>query len=136
MNHKKITHNTTKILVVDDSAPTLEVIQRNLEATGYEVFSAPSVEEAIAFLEQNSVDLVITDIKMPKISGLDLLKYVRENIRATEIMIITGYPSIKGAVEAVKDGAEDYLVKPFTVGVRVFAAGFRTVFVNHAIIIG
>jgi two-component system response regulator HydG len=114
MNHKKITHNTAKILVVDDSAPTLEVIQRNLEAAGYEVFSAPSVEEAIAFLEQNSVDLVITDIKMPKISGLDLLKYVKENIRATEIMIITGYPSIKGAVEAVKDGAEDYLIKPFT----------------------
>ena len=114
MNHKKITHNTTKILVVDDSTPTLEVIRRNLEAAGYEVFTAPSVEEAIAFLEQNSVDLVITDIKMPKISGLDLLKYVKENIKATEIMIITGYPSIKGAVEAVKDGAEDYLVKPFT----------------------
>ena len=114
MNHKKITHNTTKILVVDDSAPTLEVIRRNLEAAGYEIFTAPRVEEAIVFLEQNSVDLVITDIKMPKISGLDLLKYVKENIKATEIMIITGYPSIKGAVEAVKDGAEDYLVKPFT----------------------
>ena len=69
MNHKKIAPNTTKILVVDDSPPTLEVIQRNLEAAGYEVFTASSVEEAIAFLEQNSVDLVITDIKMPKISG-------------------------------------------------------------------
>jgi len=114
MNHKKIAHNRAKILVVDDSPPTLEVIQRNLEAAGYEVFSAPSVEEAIAFLEQNSVDLVITDIKMPKISGLELLKYVKENVKGTEIMIITGYPSIKGAVEAVKDGAEDYLVKPFT----------------------
>ncbi len=114
MNHKKIAHNRTKILVVDDSPPTLEVIQRNLEAAGYEVFSASSVEEAIAFLEQNSVDLVITDIKMPKISGLELLKYVKENVKGTEIMIITGYPSIKGAVEAVKDGAEDYLVKPFT----------------------
>ncbi len=60
------------------------------------------------------MDLVITDIKMPKISGLELLKYVKENVKGTEIMIITGYPSIKGAVEAVKDGAEDYLVKPFT----------------------
>ena len=56
MNHKKIAHNRAKILVVDDSALTLEVIQRNLEAAGYEVFTAPSVEEAIAFLEQNSVD--------------------------------------------------------------------------------
>ena len=88
MNHKKIAHNRAKILVVDDSPPTLEVIQRNLEAAGYEVFSAPSVEEAIAFLEQNSVDLVITDIKMPKISGLELLKYVKENLKGTEIMII------------------------------------------------
>jgi len=114
MNHKKIAHNKIKILVVDDSPPTLEVIQRNLEAAGYEVFTAPNVELAIAFLEQNSVDLVITDIKMPKISGLDLLKYVKENVKGTEIMIITGYPSITGAVEAVKDGAEDYLVKPFT----------------------
>jgi DNA-binding NtrC family response regulator len=114
MNHKKIAHNRTKILVVDDSPPTLEVIQRNLEAAGYEVFTVPSVEEAIAFLEQNSVDLVITDIKMPKISGLELLKYVKENVKGTEIMIITGYPSIKGAVEAVKNGAENYLVKPFT----------------------
>ena len=114
MNHKKIAPNTTKILVVDDSPPTLEVIQRNLEAAGYEVFTAPSVEEAIAFLEQNAVDLVITDIKMPKISGLELLKYVKENVKGTEIMIITGYPSIKGAVEAVKNGAENYLVKPFT----------------------
>jgi len=114
MDLKKIAQNRTKILVVDDSPRTLEVIQRNLEAAGYEVFTAPSVEEAIAFLEQNSVDLVITDIKMPKISGLDLLKYVKENIKATEIMIITGYPSIKGAVNAVKNGAEDYLTKPFT----------------------
>jgi DNA-binding NtrC family response regulator len=114
MDHKKIAHNRAKILVVDDSPATLEVIQRNLEAAGYEVFTAPSVEEAIAFLEQNSVDLVITDIKMPKISGLELLKYVKENVKGTEIMIITGYPSIKGAVEAVKNGAEDYLVKPFT----------------------
>jgi len=114
MNHKKTAYNETKILVVDDSAPTLEIIRRNLEAAGYEVFTAPGVEPAIAFLEQNSVDLVITDKKMPKISGLKLLKYVKENVKGTEIMIITGYPSIKGAVEAVKDGAEDYLVKPFT----------------------
>ena len=114
MNHKKIAHSGAKILVVDDSPPTLEIIQRNLGAAGYKVFTAPSVEQAIAFLDQNSVDLIITDIKMPKISGLELLKYVKENVKGTEIMIITGYPSIKGAVEAVKDGAENYLVKPFT----------------------
>jgi len=114
MDLKKIAQNRTKILVVDDSPRTLEVIQRNLEAAAYEVFTASSVEQAIAFLEQSSVDLVITDIKMPKVSGLELLKYVKENVKGTEIMIITGYPSIKGAVSAVKNGAEDYLTKPFT----------------------
>ena len=103
-----------KILVVDDSALTLEVIQRNLSAAGYNVYTAASVGQATDFLEHDSVDLVITDIKMPKVSGLELLKHVKENLKGTEIMIITGYPSIKGAVEAVKDGAEDYLVKPFT----------------------
>ena len=107
-------HDGTRILVVDDSALTLEVIQRNLSAAGYDVYTASSVHQAIDFLEHDSVDLVITDIKMPKVSGLELLKHVKENLKGTEIMIITGYPSIKGAVEAVKDGAEDYLVKPFT----------------------
>jgi len=107
-------HGGARILVVDDSALTLEVIQRNLSAAGYDVYTAASVHQAVDFLEHDSVDLVITDIKMPKISGLELLKYVNENLKDTEIMIITGYPSVKGAVEAVKDGAEDYLVKPFT----------------------
>ncbi len=114
MDHSKISEDKAKILVVDDSPLTLEVLQRNLEGAGYAVFTASSVEQAIAGLEQNLVDLVVTDIKMPKVSGLELLKYVKENLKDTEIMIITGYPSVRGAVEAVKDGAEDYLVKPFT----------------------
>ncbi len=114
MDHRKIAQDKAKILVVDDSPLTLEVLQRNLEEAGYAVFTASSVEQAIAGLEQNLVDLVVTDIKMPKVSGLELLKYVKENLKETEIMIITGYPSVRGAVEAVKDGAEDYLVKPFT----------------------
>jgi DNA-binding NtrC family response regulator len=61
-----------------------------------------------------SVDLVITDLKMPKVSGLDLLRYVRENRPDTEVMMITGYANIQGAVEAVKTGAGEYLAKPFT----------------------
>jgi len=107
MNNSKEKHSNARILVVDDSVLTLEVIQRNLSAAGYDVYTVASVDQAIDFLKQDSVDLVITDIKMPKISGLELLKYVKENLKGTEIMIITGYPSIKGAVEAVKDGAED-----------------------------
>jgi len=103
-----------RILVVDDSPPTLEVLQRNLTAAGYRVFTAPDVSGAVDLLEKVGVDLVVTDLKMPRVSGLDLVRHVRENLKDTEVMMITGYPSIEGAVEAVKTGAEEYLAKPFT----------------------
>ena len=105
---------TARILVVDDAPDTLEVVQRNLQARGYLVYTASAVCEAIRILEQTPVQLVITDCKMPKVSGLELVKHVRENYDGTEIVMITGYPSIGGAVDAVKTGAEDYLSKPFT----------------------
>jgi DNA-binding NtrC family response regulator len=103
-----------RILVVDDAPDTLEVLQRNLISQGYQVFTAPGVAEAIRLLETTSVDLVITDLKMPGISGLDLVRHVRENLPGTEVIMITGYASVSGAVEAVKSGAEEYLSKPFT----------------------
>lgn len=102
------------ILVVDDAPQTLEVIQRNLTLQEYVVFTAPGVEEAIRVLESTPIDLVITDLKMPKVSGLDLIRHVRENYKNTEVMMITGYATIEGAVKAVKTGAEEYLAKPFT----------------------
>jgi DNA-binding NtrC family response regulator len=67
------------------------------------------------------VDLVITDYKMPRSSGMDLIRYVRENLRNTEVMMITGYATVEGAVEAIKTGAEQYLTKPFT-DVELFSA--------------
>lgn len=103
-----------RILVVDDAPNTLEVLERNLSAEGYHVYTAPGVAEAIGILESTPVDLVITDLKMPKISGLDLIRHVRENFKDIEVMMITGYATIEGAVEAVKSGAEEYLSKPFT----------------------
>ena len=102
------------ILVVDDALTTLEVLERNLTSQGYIVFTAPAAAEAIRILESTPIDLVITDLKMPKVSGLDLIKHVRENFKDTEIMMITGYATVEGAVKAVKAGAEEYLAKPFT----------------------
>jgi DNA-binding NtrC family response regulator len=114
-----------RILVVDDSPPTLELLQRNLASEGYRVFAAGSVAEAIRILETTTVDLVVTDLKMPKVSGIDLVRHVRENCKDTEVMTITGYPSIEGAVKAIKTGAEEYLTKPFT-DEELFAAVRRT----------
>ncbi len=105
-----------RILLVDDSPETLEVLQRNLTAGGYEVLAVTGVSEALRLMDGRHVDLVITDLKMPRLSGLDLLKHIRENVRDTQALMITGYPSVSGAVEAMKAGAEEYLAKPFTEG--------------------
>ncbi len=102
------------ILVVDDSPTTLEVLQRNLTAVGYDVYTSPGVSEAIEILRSTNIDLVITDYKMPHLSGLDLIRYIRENFKQIEIIMITGYATVDGAVKAVKAGAEEYLSKPFT----------------------
>jgi DNA-binding NtrC family response regulator len=102
------------ILIVDDAADTLEMVRRNLESEGYQTFTALSAAEAIEILNATPIDLVITDIKMPKLSGYDLIEHIKENFKDMEIVVITGYPSIKGAVKAVKIGAQEYLPKPFT----------------------
>ena len=103
-----------QLLVVDDALTTLEILQRNLTSQGYQVYTAQKVAEALKILEVTPIDLVITDFKMPKVSGLDLIKHVRENLKNTEVIMITGYASIEGAVRAIKTGAEEYLAKPFT----------------------
>jgi two-component system response regulator HydG len=103
-----------RILVVDDAPDTLELLQRNLASKGYQVFTASDVGKAVKIIDENPIDLVITDLKMPGASGLDLIRYVRENCKDTEVMMITGYATIEGAVQAVKTGAEEYLAKPFT----------------------
>ena len=99
---------------MDDTQTALEVIERNLSSVGYRVHTAPGAAEAVAILENTPIDIVITDYKMPKVSGLDLIRHIRENYHEIEVLMITGYASVKGAVEAVKMGAEAYLAKPFT----------------------
>jgi two-component system, NtrC family, response regulator HydG len=109
-------HNYEKevILVVDDNVLTCEVIQRNLEISGYHIFTAHSVNDASKILSKQNIDLLITDYKMPKHSGLELIKYVRDNLQNIAIIMLTGYGSIKSAVSAMKEGADEYVTKPFT----------------------
>jgi len=102
------------LLVVDDTPSTVEVLQRTLTAQGYTTYTASNATEALKLLEGTPVDLVITDLKMPHISGIDLIRHIRDNFKATEVMMITGYATVESAIEAVKTGAEEYLSKPFT----------------------
>ena len=109
------------ILVVDDTPSTLEVLQRSLTAEGYITYTAPNAVDALSFLDGNAIDLVITDLKMPKLSGIDLIRHIRENHKNVAVMMITGYATVESAVEAVKSGAEEYVSKPFT-DAELFAA--------------
>ena len=107
-------NNDSGILLVDDSEDMLEVLRRNLSLKGYKTYSSKSVHEAIEILNSTEIDLVITDLKMPGVGGMELIKHIRANFKDVEVLVITGYPSIQGAVDAVKTGAEEYLVKSFT----------------------
>jgi two-component system response regulator HydG len=102
------------ILVVDDSDETVELIKRNLQPEGYQVYTANSVQSAIKLLCSVNVDLLITDLKMPGENGIELVRHVSENHKGIGILVITGFPSIESAVESIKIGAEEYLVKSFT----------------------
>lgn len=103
-----------KILVADDTESTLEIIRRNLEIKKYQVYTVKNVIDAIKMVKSIDIDILITDYKMPKISGIELIRFVSENYNHIGIIMITGYASIEGAVEAIKEGAEKYLTKPFT----------------------
>lgn len=111
---KKRTPIGASVLVVDDSIETVELIRRNLVSAGYQVYTAHAVQSAIAMLESIRVDLVITDLKMPDGNGVQLVQHVSENFKGVGILVITAFPSIEGAVQSIKVGAEEYVVKPFT----------------------
>jgi len=102
------------ILIVDDSIEMLEVLRRQLSSLNFYTFQASNVTDAIGILRTTSIDMLITDLQMPGINGMQLVKYASEHFPGIPTLVITGFPSVSGAVEAVKSGVLDYLVKPFT----------------------
>lgn len=104
-----------KILIVDDERSMRDVLSIMLKRSGYGVAAVANGEEAIAQIGKEIFDLVITDLKMPKVSGLDVLKAVKESSPDTVVLMVTAYASTDSAVEAMKQGAYDYLTKPFQV---------------------
>jgi CheY-like chemotaxis protein/glycine cleavage system H lipoate-binding protein len=103
-----------RILVVDDEVPVCKSVASALTTENYEVDTALSAEEALKKRQETRYDVIITDLMMPGLSGMDLLRTVKEKGQKTAVIMITGYPSIKSAVEATKLGAFDYIPKPFT----------------------
>jgi DNA-binding NtrC family response regulator len=102
------------ILVIDDEDIMREYVEESLVRAGYSVRSASNGKDGLAALKSGSFDIVVTDLKMTPMDGLDVVKRVRRDYPSARCIVMTAYGTIETAVQAMKDGAEDYILKPFT----------------------
>ena len=104
---------TTSIMVVDDEASVRTSLEKVLSRAGYVTRSAASGSDALKQLSSKTVDLILSDMKMADVDGLELLRQVRKKYPRTEVVLLTGYGTVEKAVEAMKEGAYDFITKPF-----------------------
>ena len=104
-----------RILIAEDEANLRLVLQKELERLGYRVQAAPDGEAALRRLEESNVDVLLCDINMPRIDGMELLRRVHERPNPPEVIMLTGQATVETAVEAMKLGAYDYLTKPYSI---------------------
>lgn len=107
-------NNMKKILVVDDDAQMRSALKEAVARMRYDVELAENPVEALKKLEHISVSMIVTDMKMPKMDGLSFIKEVRQKIGNVPILVITGFATVENAVDAMKEGICDYLMKPFS----------------------
>jgi DNA-binding NtrC family response regulator len=103
-----------QVLIIDDHDSMREGLELLLRRRGHKTCSAEGGERGIALLEERGADLVITDLKMARMDGLQVLETVRERFPDTEVLVITAYGTIEKAVQAMKLGAADFITKPFS----------------------
>jgi DNA-binding NtrC family response regulator len=101
-----------RILVLDDVIDAVHLVKRILEESGHTVFPFTDEDEALEFVSGTSVDLAILDIKLKKMSGVEVLASLKKISPATRAIMLTGYPTIETAQESMRLGAADYCVKP------------------------
>lgn len=106
-------HRPVKILIVDDEINLLQSLSDVLKRKGYSVATARNGLEALGKLKERYFNIAIVDLKMPKMGGIELLEMIKERYPQTLVVILTGYGTIKNAVDAIKKGAYSYLIKPF-----------------------
>jgi DNA-binding response OmpR family regulator len=105
-------HETAQVLVVDDEGAIRYSVSKTLQRIGYEVEEADSGEKALEVIANREYDVILTDIRMPGISGVDLLKRIKDISPDAIVILMTGYASLGTAVESLRLGAHDYLIKP------------------------
>src|SRR5512142_607629 len=102
-----------KILIAEDEDITRKHLLHALKSEGYEAVGVRDGAEAMTHITREYFDVLITDVRMPGMSGIELLEKVKENYPGMEVMVVTGYGSIDAAVDAMKKGAYEYIAKPF-----------------------
>ena len=103
------------VLVVDDEQDFLKLIKRRLTRRNLDVDTAPSGEEALKFLAHTPIDVVILDVRMPGMDGIETLKEIRKRHRNTAVIMLTGHGSMQSGIEGISHGAYDYILKPFSI---------------------
>ena len=101
------------ILVVDDEEALRTVLGSELESSGYEVSTAADGDEAISVIQNKKFDLVLLDSKMPNVDGFGVLKFIKKNFPKLKVIMLTGFADLKNAIESKKNGAEDFVSKPY-----------------------
>jgi DNA-binding response OmpR family regulator len=107
-----LNNDTAHVLVVDDEGAIRYSVSKTLQRIGYEVDEAASGEDALSMVKKREYDVVLTDIKMPGITGVDLLRKIKEASPDAIVILMTGFASLGTAVESLRLGAHDYLIKP------------------------
>ncbi len=102
----------TEILLVDDEKAFVEVMTERLKRRGFHVRAAFGGEEALRKLEEKDSDVVILDVRMPEMDGLETLRAIKKVRPETEVILLTGHASVEAALDGMKHGANDYLIKP------------------------
>ena len=100
------------ILIIDDEATLRKTLARILQQVGFEVTTAENAEQGLDFLKTTSFDLIFTDLRMPGIQGLDALRMIHKQYPTLPVVLFTAQPDVNSAVEALRHGATDYLLKP------------------------
>ena len=105
-----------RILLVDDEEQFLKVLSERLEVRGLKVNSVTSGEDALARVEEQNFDVIVVDLAMPGIDGIETLRRLKEKDPDSEIIMLTGHGTVHSGIEAMKLGAEDFLEKPVDIG--------------------
>lgn len=108
-----MTDRQPRVLVVDDELDFLDLFTKRFQKRGVEVSSRSNGPDALRFLDENQVDVVVLDVRMPKMDGIEVLKEIKKRHPLVQVIMLTGHGSVNSGIQGMSHGAYDYVMKPF-----------------------